>query len=314
MTAAQPLCLRRGRRDHGRAGLLPKMAALVESVPQFVLGGAGLVMFGMVAATASASSRVDFKTNRNNLYVVAVSIGIGMIPLVAPTWSQDAAGDPLAPGVGHPTPALSAVLLNLYFNGGRGARRGRLPGGEAGRGRTGLADSRFSATACLLALRRSRGGRHRAARRGSGRCRPPRRARCSTRRGSMSVSMGSARGYRRGAASRPWCWPCSMNIHFGFNDLDVAGDLPDARLDDRVEEQRVGPTALAQFPARVAVTATPGSASSDMRPPRIGDVSKSRPFCAISFLSSTSADAGRTAPAWASWPSPGRRCSARSAW
>ena len=32
-------------------GLLPKMAALVESIPQFVLGGAGLVMFGMVAAT-----------------------------------------------------------------------------------------------------------------------------------------------------------------------------------------------------------------------------------------------------------------------
>jgi len=32
-------------------GLLPKMAALVESLPTFVLGGAGLVMFGMVAAT-----------------------------------------------------------------------------------------------------------------------------------------------------------------------------------------------------------------------------------------------------------------------
>src|SRR4051812_28118805 len=30
-------------------GLLPKMAALVEAVPQVVLGGAGLVMFGMVA-------------------------------------------------------------------------------------------------------------------------------------------------------------------------------------------------------------------------------------------------------------------------
>ena len=32
-------------------GLLPKMAALIESLPTFVLGGAGLVMFGMVAAT-----------------------------------------------------------------------------------------------------------------------------------------------------------------------------------------------------------------------------------------------------------------------
>ncbi len=34
-------------------GLLPKMAALVEAVPQVVLGGAGLVMFGMVAATGA---------------------------------------------------------------------------------------------------------------------------------------------------------------------------------------------------------------------------------------------------------------------
>ncbi len=66
-------------------GLLPKMAALVESIPGFVLGGAGLVMFGMVAATGvRILANVDFKTNRNNLYIVAISIGFGMIPLVAP--------------------------------------------------------------------------------------------------------------------------------------------------------------------------------------------------------------------------------------
>ena len=38
-------------------GLLPKMAALVEAVPLVVLGGAGLVMFGMVAATGARDSR-----------------------------------------------------------------------------------------------------------------------------------------------------------------------------------------------------------------------------------------------------------------
>lgn len=32
-------------------GMVPKMAVLVASIPQFVLGGAGLVMFGMVLAT-----------------------------------------------------------------------------------------------------------------------------------------------------------------------------------------------------------------------------------------------------------------------
>ena len=46
-------------------GLLPKMAALVEAVPLVVLGGAGLVMFGMVAATgARILTTVDFKNNQ----------------------------------------------------------------------------------------------------------------------------------------------------------------------------------------------------------------------------------------------------------
>jgi xanthine/uracil permease len=104
-------------------GLLPKMAALVESVPQFVLGGAGLVMFGMVAATGiRILAGVDYKTNRNNLYVVAVSIGFGMVPLVAPRWTQH------MPHSLHPLlesgillAALSAVLLNVFFNGARGS-------------------------------------------------------------------------------------------------------------------------------------------------------------------------------------------------
>ena len=102
-------------------GLLPKMAALVESVPQFVLGGAGLVMFGMVAATGiRILANVDFKSNRNNLYIVAIAIGAGMIPLVAPRWTQQ------MPHSLHPLlesgillTAIAAVLLNLYFNGGK---------------------------------------------------------------------------------------------------------------------------------------------------------------------------------------------------
>lgn len=100
-------------------GLLPKMAALVESLPTMVLGGAGLVMFGMVAATGiRILSTVDFKTNRYNALVVAISIGIGMIPLVAPNFKQ------WLPHSIHPLiesgillTSLSAVLLNLFFNG-----------------------------------------------------------------------------------------------------------------------------------------------------------------------------------------------------
>jgi xanthine permease len=102
-------------------GFLPKMAALVEAVPQVVLGGAGLVMFGMVAATgARILTAVDFKTNRFNLFVVAIAVGFGMIPLVAPNFFR------YLPDELHPLlesgillAAISSVLLNAFFNGVR---------------------------------------------------------------------------------------------------------------------------------------------------------------------------------------------------
>jgi uric acid transporter len=100
-------------------GLIPKLAALVEAIPQVVLGGAGLVMFGMVAATgARILTNVDFKTNRHNLFVVAVAIGFGMIPLVAPTFFRQLPHvlQPLLDS-GIVLAAAVAVLLNVFFNG-----------------------------------------------------------------------------------------------------------------------------------------------------------------------------------------------------
>jgi uric acid transporter len=100
-------------------GLLPKMAALVEAVPVVVLGGAGLVMFGMVAATgARILTSVDFKTNRYNLFVVAISVGFGMIPLVAPNFFKALPHDlhPLLES-GILLSAIAAVALNAFFNG-----------------------------------------------------------------------------------------------------------------------------------------------------------------------------------------------------
>ncbi|QIR84730.1 nucleobase:cation symporter-2 family protein [Paracoccus sp. AK26] len=100
-------------------GLIPKMGALVESLPTTVLGGAGLVMFGMVAATGvRILARVDFANNRHNLFIVAISVGMGMIPLVAPNFNQ------WMPHAIHPLihsgillAAITAVLLNWFYNG-----------------------------------------------------------------------------------------------------------------------------------------------------------------------------------------------------
>ena len=107
-------------------GLIPKMGALVEALPTVVLGGAGIVMFGMVAATGiRILSAVDFKGNRNNLFIVAISLGFGMIPVVAPDfhiWLPKT----IAPLVdsGILLASIAAVALNLVFNGATGDERG----------------------------------------------------------------------------------------------------------------------------------------------------------------------------------------------
>ncbi|NGM44013.1 purine permease [Rhodobacter sp. SGA-6-6] len=104
-------------------GLIPKMGALVESIPTMVLGGAGIVMFGMVAATGiRILSGVDFAKNRNNLFIVAVSLGFGMIPLVAPAFKQWIWHDlhPLIES-GILLASIAAVLLNAFFNGASGS-------------------------------------------------------------------------------------------------------------------------------------------------------------------------------------------------
>jgi NCS2 family nucleobase:cation symporter-2 len=105
-------------------GLTPKMAVLVEALPTAILGGAGLVMFGMVAATGIRilAAGVDFAGNRFNLFIVAVSLGFGMIPLIAPNYMM------WLPHVIHPLiesgillASIAAVLLNLFFNGASGS-------------------------------------------------------------------------------------------------------------------------------------------------------------------------------------------------
>ncbi len=104
-------------------GLVPKMGTLVEALPTTVLGGAGLVMFGMVAATGIRilASGVDFQTNRHNLFIVAVSLGFGMIPLVAPDfkmWMPHTIHPLIDSGILLAT--ISAVILNAFFNGASG--------------------------------------------------------------------------------------------------------------------------------------------------------------------------------------------------
>jgi NCS2 family nucleobase:cation symporter-2 len=76
-------------------------------------------MFGMVAATgARILTTVDFKNNRFNLFVVAISVGFGLIPLAAPNFFRNLPDQPkplLESGI--LLSAIVAVILNAFFNG-----------------------------------------------------------------------------------------------------------------------------------------------------------------------------------------------------
>ena len=64
-------------------GLLPVLGRIMNAIPQPVLGGAGVVLFGSVAAAGIRTlSRVNF-TN-SNVLIVAASIGVGIIPITVP--------------------------------------------------------------------------------------------------------------------------------------------------------------------------------------------------------------------------------------
>jgi uric acid transporter len=101
-------------------GLFPKVGAIVAAIPLPVLGGAGLALFATVAASGiKALSRVNYDGN-NNLIIVALSIGMGVIPIAVPTfyehfpsWFQTVFDS------GISSAAVTAVLLNLLFNVGR---------------------------------------------------------------------------------------------------------------------------------------------------------------------------------------------------
>ena len=89
------------------------------SIPPFVLGGAGLVMFGMVCATGIrilGGRRLRQKT-ASNLYVVALSLGFGMIPLIAETFfdQMPKALSPLLHS-GILLASIVAIALNAFFN------------------------------------------------------------------------------------------------------------------------------------------------------------------------------------------------------
>ena len=98
-------------------GLFPKAAAIVAAIPNPVLGGAGIALFGMVATSGIRTlAKVKFEGNHNAM-IVAISLGIGLIPLAAPTFYHKLPQfAQLILHSGITAGSIAAIALNLFFN------------------------------------------------------------------------------------------------------------------------------------------------------------------------------------------------------
>ena len=93
-------------------GLLPKIGALIDSMPMPVLGGGVIVMFGMVAG-AGMNVMSDVKMTRRNMMIIAISLTVGLGLNLVPSAVQYLPGvwKTLATSAVAPT-AFLAILLN----------------------------------------------------------------------------------------------------------------------------------------------------------------------------------------------------------
>ncbi len=97
------------------AGLVPKVGAVISTIPIEVLGGGVIVMFGMVVA-AGVSMLSDVNWNRRNMVIFAVALSIGLGLQLEPGALQHLPDTlRLLATTGLLPAALIAIVLNLVL-------------------------------------------------------------------------------------------------------------------------------------------------------------------------------------------------------
>ncbi|MEL5958978.1 nucleobase:cation symporter-2 family protein [Streptomyces sp. CLV115] len=98
-------------------GLVPVAASVIALVPLPVLGGAGIVLFGSVAASGIQTLATAALEKGENALIVAAAVGIGLIPIAAPEFYHSFPKDLLVVlDSGISTGCVVAIVLNLAFN------------------------------------------------------------------------------------------------------------------------------------------------------------------------------------------------------
>ncbi|RZT36481.1 uracil-xanthine permease family protein [Cupriavidus agavae] len=112
-------------------GLLVPVSALISAIPEAVVGGTGLVVFCIVGTMGiDMLRRVDLRDHAN-MYVVAVALAVGLLPILVPGIYEALPGNlRILLGNGVAMGAITAALLNfLFFH--TGARRAAAQAGAA---------------------------------------------------------------------------------------------------------------------------------------------------------------------------------------
>jgi xanthine permease XanP len=100
-------------------GLIPAVGVLVQALPPSALGGATLILFGMVAASG-IKILAGVPMNRRNVVILATSLGVGLgvsfvpeITQALPTMARNAFSSGIATG------GMCALLMNIVLPGER---------------------------------------------------------------------------------------------------------------------------------------------------------------------------------------------------
>ena len=116
------------------AGLIPKVGAIISTIPIEVLGGGVIVMFGMVVA-AGVSMLSDVDWNRRNMVIFAISLSLGLGLQLEPGALQHLPGTVKVLATSGILPAaIIAIVLNLILpNDLSNEATEEIAGGHAGK-------------------------------------------------------------------------------------------------------------------------------------------------------------------------------------
>lgn len=98
-------------------GFVPKIAAVTTIIPEAVLGGAMLAMFGMVVSQGIKMLSKVIGDSQDNSMIIACSIGLGLGVTVAPElFAQFPSGLKILTSNGIVAGSVTAIVLNILFN------------------------------------------------------------------------------------------------------------------------------------------------------------------------------------------------------